>query len=758
MVKVVIGIGCLLAVAALGAPGPRLADAPKPAVANKIRNRFVPAPYDTQRIRGVLGERMRVNLESRLLRVNEPALLAGFQKRPGSHAWIGEHIGKFLDAASNTWAYSGDPRLKTMMDRMARELIACQLPDGYLGTYTDDQRWTSWDVWVHKYDLIGLLSYYRVTGYEPALEAAKKIGDLLARTFGDGPGQRDIISSGTHVGMAATSVLEPVAMLYRYTGEQRYLDFARYIVRAYDTPDGPKIVATLLQTGSVFKTANGKAYEMMSNLVGLVDLYRLTGEDTFLKPAVAAWKDIAANRLYITGTTSSGEHFQDDGDLPGEESANVGEGCATVTWLQLGWQLLQVTGEARYAGELEHTVYNQLLAAQDPRNGNICYFTPLVGRKNAGPGINCCVSSEPRGISMIPQLAWGTRGDGPAVLLYAPGEATIPVRQGLEVTLQSETRFPADGAVKLIVKPQRAARFPLYLRVPEWTHTFTAQAGGASQTGQPGQFLRIERLWQPGDAVSIRMDLPVRVEPGGKSYGDYVAVVRGPQVLALETSLNPRVQYPHRAAPKSIDPAALQFAETKAPNWGQVYSVAGIVDGKQQPLLLVPFADAQRYRVWLVRPDRIPVGQVALTAFGKETWSRGGTERGSICDERPDTYRNTLTPRAAKVDWYAVEIDSPAKIARVVYRHGKVFTNGGWFDTSEGKPQIQVKRTKAAEWETVATLDSYPNTNGTGAPTLRDGEPFSVKLAAPVEAVAVRITGRPGRSFSSCAELAGYAK
>jgi hypothetical protein len=254
------------------------------------------------------------------------------------------------------------------------------------------------------------------------------------------------------------------------------------------------------------------------------------------------------------------------------------------------------------------------------------------------------------------------------------------------------------------------------------------------------------------------MDLPVRVVPGGRSYGDYVAVVRGPQVLALEASLNPQAQYPHRAAPKSIDPAALQFAETKAPGWAQVYSVAGIVGGQPQPLLLVPFADARAYRVWLVRPDRMAVGQVAVTAFGKETWSRDGTERGSICDERPDTYRNTFTPRPAKVDWYAVEMDRPAEIVRVVFRHGKVFANGGWFDASEGKPQIQVKRTKTAEWETVATLDSYPNTNATQAPGLRDGEPFSVKLAAPVQAVGLRITGRPGRSFSSCAELAGYAK
>ena len=38
-------------------------------------------------------------------------------------------------------------------------LIAAQLPDGYLGTYPNDKRWTAWDVWVHKYDLIGLLRH-----------------------------------------------------------------------------------------------------------------------------------------------------------------------------------------------------------------------------------------------------------------------------------------------------------------------------------------------------------------------------------------------------------------------------------------------------------------------------------------------------------------------------------------------------------------------------------------------------------------------
>ena len=49
--------------------------------------------------------------------------LAGFQKHPGSHPWIGEHVGKFLHVAGNMWAYSGDEQIKAKMDRMGFDRI-----------------------------------------------------------------------------------------------------------------------------------------------------------------------------------------------------------------------------------------------------------------------------------------------------------------------------------------------------------------------------------------------------------------------------------------------------------------------------------------------------------------------------------------------------------------------------------------------------------------------------------------------------------
>jgi DUF1680 family protein len=572
------------------------------AVADKVADRFTPAPYTGQRVEGLLGERMRVNLEGRLLHVDEKGILKGFQQRPGEQDWIGEHAGKFLHAATNTWLYTGDERLKALMDRVVRALLQTQLPDGYLGTYLDEERWTSWDVWVHKYDLIGLISYYQATGYEPALDASRKIGDLLCRTFGAGPGQRDIIS-GDHVGMAATSVLEPMVNLYRFTGDRKYLDFCEYLVRSWGQANGPKIIDSLLATQSVFRTADAKAYEMMSNLVGLAELYRVTGNPVYLQTEQTAWKDIAAHRLYVTGTTSANEHFADDYVLPGEQASNVGEGCATVTWLQLTWQLLRLTGEPQYAEQLEHTVYNALLGAQDPRTGDICYFTPLNGKKSPGPGINCCVSSEPRGISMIPQLTWGTLGDGAAVLFYVPGRVTVRTRAG-DVSIQAKTDFPVGGTVSLKLNPIASAKFPLYLRVPEWTKRFTATAGGESYHGTPGKFLAINREWKPGDEVSVDMDLTVRVIPGGPSYPYSVAIARGPQILALEQSINRNLLDLQAAGPRGKDVKLVDARSKLPPAWpgGQAYSLDGVAGGKARELLLVPFAEASTCRVWLLKP------------------------------------------------------------------------------------------------------------------------------------------------------------
>jgi hypothetical protein len=56
-------VALLLTLPAFAAPPARA-----PVVPDKIADQFTPAAFDRQHIEGILGERMRVNLEGRLLR------------------------------------------------------------------------------------------------------------------------------------------------------------------------------------------------------------------------------------------------------------------------------------------------------------------------------------------------------------------------------------------------------------------------------------------------------------------------------------------------------------------------------------------------------------------------------------------------------------------------------------------------------------------------------------------------------------------
>src|SRR2546423_14477852 len=101
---------------------------------------------DLVQLHGWIGTRIEANEANRLAKLDPERLLEGYRKRPGRQIWDGEHVGKWLHAATLAWANTGDPALRKKLDYVAAELVKCQLTDGYLGTYEEKDRWTLWDV------------------------------------------------------------------------------------------------------------------------------------------------------------------------------------------------------------------------------------------------------------------------------------------------------------------------------------------------------------------------------------------------------------------------------------------------------------------------------------------------------------------------------------------------------------------------------------------------------------------------------------
>ncbi|MBN2594535.1 MAG: glycoside hydrolase family 127 protein [Sedimentisphaerales bacterium] len=746
-----------------------------------------PMTPNTVKISGLLGKRIRAHTFGRIMNIDEDVLLGGFRSRPGSHPWIGEHVGKWLHAASLLWIWSQDQDLREKIDRVAKGLIATQEADGYLGTYVPEKRFglypqADWDVWVHKYCLIGLLSYYGISGDQQALSACERAGDLLISTF---PRQRSILKAGTHVGMAATSILEPIVLLYRATGEKKYLDFALYIVSSWEEPGGPQVLSAMLRE-TVLAVGNRKAYEMLSNYVGLCELYRATGRPEFLEAAQCAWADVKAKRLYITGGSSAGEHFQPDGHLPNDEGAHIQEMCVTTTWIQLCWQLLRLTGEEKYAAALEQSIFNETLGAQKPDGSGFSYYTPLEGQKPfradypGTKGMDCCNSSGPRALGLTLTFLATMDAHGFRINTFAPARWNVTI-DGIPVTVTLKSRFPTDGIGTIEIDPQGDTDFTLAIRVPWWTSDPEISVAGKSIRPKPGEYFTIKRSWRAGDVVKFSFPFVLNIHAGSGSNEGRMAVTAGPLVLTLDQADNPDIRIPQYVALRGPAAEDCRFENTPAKSnlsWSDetlwacdVRDLTAAAKGKEVEcrILLRPFLDAgswnsTRYAVWLRAPGVALKGDaVGPFTFGREFYSNAGNVNGNIADGDPMTFRVTYDGTLQRQAYFGVALEKPVKISRAVYIAGEVFHDGGWFDTAGGKPKVQFMKTSNSPWVDLAVFKDYPAATTTDSMGIRRGRPFTVRFE-PVEAVAIRIVGEPAsgdnpaQAFASCAELAAFAK
>ncbi len=579
---------------------------------DRVADRFVLIQPSALRLGGFLGERSRKNAQVRLLTKNESDLLGSFQRRhsqeAGKQAWAGEHVGKWLHAATLAWANTGDVELRAKLDRVVSALLAAQQADGYLGTYADSEHWAmgreqKWDVWVHKYNLLGLLTYAQYTGHAAALEAAKRIGNLLVATFG-ATGQLDINERSTHTGMASGSVVEPMVLLFRATGDARYLDFARFVAEKWEAANGPKLLSALAGNVPVKQVANAKAYEMLSCLTGLCELYRATGEARYLNPPLNAWLDIVNNQLLTTGSGSSAEHWTEAKQYLSGVNDKVAETCVSVTWMQLNLQLLRLTGNARYADELEKTLYNHLAAAQRPDGAAWCYFTAHDGRKPYQTEQNCCTSSGPRAWALLPTLAYQTTDDGFVVNFFGPSTATLRLKDGKTVTIRQETNYPVEGRVTLSVTVPEPLKFALRVRVPAWSQLNGIKA-------RPGDYWLLRQTWSKTQTLALDFALPVRLAMGSGAQAGRVAVLRGPQVLALDEQYNPDLKPFAAVAFTSAAPKLKPHATLRDADGLPVFETEGVVTrdtgqrraGERVTLRLTPFAAAgatgKELAVWL---------------------------------------------------------------------------------------------------------------------------------------------------------------
>lgn len=525
-------------------------------------------PLPNQQTGGLLGERLdlwRTRRMPWMLDAEGEYLLSGFESRPGTHPWQGEHVGKWLHAATLAHEQTGDEQLLASLHDVVERLLATQEPNGYMGTYGPETRFTAmpenaslkdvaddiapqkkgsrpskgWDTWTFRYNLYGLLTYEHFHPNPRVVDACRKMADLLIEVYGEG--KYDLTKYGTRQGISATTLLESIVMLYERTQDQKYLDFAEHIVAMSEAHDGLRLMGTMLEEGSAVGPGEGKAYQLMANLLGYLRLYRNTGDDRYLRTLQNAWQDITANHLDVTGGpwgrhmsyNGNGECFAHPRDF--DPAAADVETCSTTTWVQLNLHMLELTGEARYAEEAERAVFNALLAAQHENGLDWCYYTRTnQSRRPYAIGLSCCASSGPRALEMFSRYLVGEVEGGIAITSLVPCSVGLPDSLGgAKITVTGEC--PVNSSAKVRFDEAADREFALEFRVPSGARLKAARINGrevAPNRNDRG-FYRISRAWTAGDELAVEFEYQLQrhlVAPVDKPV--WVAFTYGPWALS----------------------------------------------------------------------------------------------------------------------------------------------------------------------------------------------------------------------------------
>jgi Uncharacterized protein conserved in bacteria len=226
-----------------------------------------------------------------------------------------------------------------------------------------------------------------------------------------------------------------------------------------------------------------KAYEMMSCNDGLLDLYKVTGEQSNLKAVEMAVQDIIDEEINIAGSGSAFECWYKGAKYQDEPTYHTMETCVTMSWVKLCFNLLQITCNPAYADEIEKLAYNALLYSMKYDGSMIAKYSPMGGirhkdEEQCGMHINCCNDNGPCAFMMLPRFAVTNATDGIYINIYCNGEASIPHNSKDKVIITQETDYPLSDKIEITVNPEKPGVFTIALRIPSWSRNTVLTING----------------------------------------------------------------------------------------------------------------------------------------------------------------------------------------------------------------------------------------------------------------------------------------
>ena len=679
---------------------------------------------------------------------------------------------KTIEGASYSLQTYPDKKLVHYIDSVLDIVAKAQEKDGYLYTsrtmnpkhpheWAGDKRWSKVEDLSHEFYNLGhmvegAVAHFQATGSRKFLDIACRYADCVCREIGTKPGQVCVVPGHQIAEMA-------LCKLYVLTGEQRYLDQAKFFL---DYRGKTTIKTEYSQSHKPIveqDEAVGHAVRAAYMYAGMADVAALTGDKSYINAIDNIWNNIVEKKLYITGgigATNNGEAFGKNYELPNMSA--YCETCAAIGNVYVNYRLFLLHGESKYYDVLERSLYNGLISGVSLDGGGFFYPNPLesMGQHQRQPwfGCACCPSNIARFIPSLPGYVYAVNKRDVYVNLFMSNTSQLSVA-GKGIILEQQTQYPWDGDIAIKVAANKAGQWAMKVRIPGWVRNegvpsnlyeftdnlrpqYNITVNGNAVNGKltDDGYFTIDRKWKKGDVVRVHFDMDprtVRANNNVEADRGFVAIERGPIVYCAEWPDNDfdiMGALVNQSPKMTVEDGTLHAKDKKVADYyikviktdAQLLSFdkQGRLNTKDVKLSLIPYyawchRGSGKMRVWLSQDlsSSRPEQPATLASLSKVTASTPAASLSAVNDRlvpKDGTDRSMpyyhWWPKQGVTEWIAYEFPEASTVqSSTVYW----YDDGPWGGCRVPKAWRIFFKNDNGEWQSVSGADKYPTTKGT---------------------------------------------
>jgi hypothetical protein len=466
----------------------------------------------------------------------------------GTGWWPYEQIAYWLDGMVRAGLLLRDEFLVKKARRQLDHVLAHPDADGYLGPpFMKDP--TEQNRWPHAVLFRALMALHSATGDARIVRAVKR--HYLADFAAHGK-DRNVCN------------VEPMLWAYAQTGDRRLLDRALAAYREFNrlSPEHDAALETLLSPKR--PTEHGVTYNEIAKLGAVLYIY--TGKERYLDATVAAYRKLDEHCMLIDGVCSSSEALRGKDPLDSHETCDIADYTWGVGNLLLATGRAEYADKIERAcfnaapgaitNDFRALQYfscpNQVIADR-ASNHNLFYRGAEWMSYRPCPGTACCPGEVNRIMPNYAARMWLRDGRGGLVAaLYGPSRITAVVgRAEQEVTVVEETGYPFAEHVEFQVRTARPVAFPFSVRIPRWCRTPRLLLNGRPVRAKltPGTFVTLRRTFRHNDRVTLELPMVLKLSRWPRGG---LGIERGPLVYALRIEEDWRVDRRDRNSTKDF--------------------------------------------------------------------------------------------------------------------------------------------------------------------------------------------------------------